>query len=281
MSKLAFIGGGSMAEAIISGIISRGVILPPDICVMNKSDKERLNFLRNRYDIQTTEKVEELMKDAEIIILAVKPKDVYTALSTVKKHYKKDTLLISVAAGVSIDSLEQILGNEIAIIRTMPNTSAAVGRSATAMSKNKYVTPEQSLLASKLLETVGIVTTVTEEQLDAVTGLSGSGPAYIYYLVEAMEQSAMETGLEKETAKRLIVQTLLGAAEMLSLSDKDPFILRKEVTSPGGTTEAGINILTSHGVQQAFIHCIKEATKQSRRLGEQLSLEIQSKSMPL
>jgi pyrroline-5-carboxylate reductase len=281
MSKLAFIGGGSMAEAIISGIISRGVILPPDICVMNKSDKERLNFLRNCYGVHTTEKAEELMKDTEIIILAVKPKDVYTALSTVKTHYKKGTLLISVAAGVSIDSLEQILGNEIAIIRTMPNTSAAVGRSATAMCKNKFVTSEQSLLASKLLETVGIVTTVTEEQLDAVTGLSGSGPAYIYYLVEAMEQSAIETGLEKETAKRLIVQTLLGAAEMLSHSDKDPVILRKEVTSPGGTTEAGINILTSHGVQQAFIHCIKEATKQSKRLGEQLSLEIQSKSMPL
>ncbi|WP_108670885.1 pyrroline-5-carboxylate reductase [Peribacillus acanthi] len=281
MSKLAFIGGGSMAEAIISGIISRGVILPPDICVMNKSDKERLNFLSNRYGIQTTEQVEELMQDAEIIFLAVKPKDVYTALSNVKKYFKQDALLISVAAGVSIDSLQQIVGNNVAIIRTMPNTSAAVGRSATAMSKNNNVTHEQSLLASKFLETVGIVTTVTEEQLDAVTGLSGSGPAYIYYLVEAMEQSAIETGLDKDIAKRLIVQTLMGAAEMLSLSDKDPVILRKEVTSPGGTTEAGINILTSHGVQQAFIHCIKEATKQSKRLGEQLSLEIQSKSMPL
>ncbi|WP_153122797.1 pyrroline-5-carboxylate reductase [Peribacillus tepidiphilus] len=278
MNKIAFIGGGSMAEAMISGITSRGVIEPPSIFVTNKDDDERLNFLQKTYGVSVTLDKDELLKNADIVVLAVKPKDVFNALTSVKDYLTENMLLISVAAGVSITSIENIIEQKIAIIRSMPNTSATVGLSATAVSMNSLVTEKQLEKACRLFETIGIVTTVEEEQLDAVTGLSGSGPAYIYYLVEAMEQSALETGLQKDIAKKLIVQTLLGAAQMLQTSTKEPQILRKEVTSPGGTTEAGLKVLHSHKVQEAFVSCIKEATRQSKRLGEQLSNEIQAKT---
>lgn len=190
-------------------------------------------------------------------------------------------LLVSVVAGVSINNIEKIINREMAIIRSMPNTSATVGKSATAIAHNSVVSAEQLAVTTSLLETIGTVTLVNEEQLDAVTGLSGSGPAYIYYLVEAMERSAKEIGLEKEAAKSLILQTIIGAAEMLVQSSKTPQTLRKEVTSPGGTTEAGINVLQSREVQEALIDCIIEATQQSKRLGRKLTEEINEKSISI
>ena len=150
----------------------------------------------------------------------------------------------------------------------MPNTSASVGKSATAITFNELVSDEQRELALSIFSAIGTTAIVEEDQLDAITGLSGSGPAYIYYVVEAMEQSAKDIGLESETAKQLIIQTLIGAAEMLSSSGKDAAKLRKEVTSPGGTTEAGIEVLRQRGVEEAFIQCIKTATEQSKKLGQ-------------
>jgi pyrroline-5-carboxylate reductase len=157
----------------------------------------------------------------------------------------------------------------------MPNTSAAVGKSATAVAVNERVTPHQIELMKNLFGTVGLTTFVEEEQLDAVTGLSGSGPAYIYYLIEAMEKSAVEVGLDKEMASELIVQTLIGAAEMVKNSTKSSEQLRRDVTSPGGTTEAGVKVLEEHQVQQAFISCIKAATTQSKKMGAALREQLE------
>lgn len=268
MKKLAVIGAGSMAEALISGIISNQLIDRKSIWVTNKTNQLKLNSLQSQYGVSTTYQLEELFQEAEIVILAMKPKDAAEAITQIKDYLTKDMLIISVLAGVSMNTIERLGEKSLAIVRAMPNTSAAVGKSATALAVNAKVSEAQMMLAKKMFTTVGLTTFVEEEQLDAVTGLSGSGPAYIYYLAEAMEKSATDIGLEKGMAKELIVQTLIGAAEMLAKSTKEPQQLRKEVTSPGGTTEAGIRILEAYEVQHAFIDCIKEATAQSKRLGQ-------------
>ncbi|MBM7693206.1 pyrroline-5-carboxylate reductase [Peribacillus deserti] len=281
MNKLAFIGGGSMAEAIISGITAKGILNPPHIYVINKSDRDRLEFLQKEFGITPARRMEELLTQADIAVLAVKPKDVISALSAAKDCITDNMLIISVAAGVSMACIEKIIGRKTAIIRAMPNTSAAIGKSATAIAVNELVSEQQLSAVMNIFQSIGLVAIVEEQQLDAVTGLSGSGPAYIYYLAEAMMKSAQEIGLEDHTAKELTIQTLIGAAEMLQTSSKSPQLLRKEVTSPGGTTEAGIKVLDQLGVYDAVISCIKEASRQSKELGENLSEQIHSQSARL
>lgn len=281
MKKLVIVGAGSIAEAIISGIIENNVIEPKQIWVTNKANKERLGVLQQQYGVSVTYDLNILFAEADVVVLAMKPKDASSAIHQIRSCLTKQILVISVLAGISIQSIEELSGKPLSIARAMPNTSAAVGKSATAVAVNDRVTPYQLETIKKLFETVGLTTFVAEEQLDAVTGLSGSGPAYIYYLFEAMENSAVEIGLEREIAKELIVQTFIGAAEMVRTSTKSPKQLRKEVTSPGGTTEAGIQILEENKVQQAFISCIKAATTQSKKMGSELSAQIQSAKQTL
>ncbi|MGN1399997.1 MAG: pyrroline-5-carboxylate reductase [Bacillus sp. (in: firmicutes)] len=279
MHKVTFIGAGSMAEAMISGITARGELAPGHISVINRSNHERLDFLHDKYKIQRTLSIKDALNNADIAVLAVKPKDVVSALTAIRPYLTNNILLLSVVAGVSMEMIGKIAGHDIAVIRSMPNTSAAIGRSATACSSNSLVKKDQLNAAVKLLETIGTVTQVKEAQLDAVTGLAGSGPAYIYYMVEAMEHSAREIGLDQKTAKELILQTLFGAAGMLQQSTKTSATLRHEVTSPGGTTEAGLKVLQSKAVQEAFIECIVEATKQSKRLGDNLASDLTDQSI--
>ncbi|WP_053364023.1 pyrroline-5-carboxylate reductase [Bacillus sp. FJAT-27251] len=281
MKKLVFFGAGSMAEALMSGIIENGLLKGSQIWVTNRNNQKKLNQLEQTYGINGSYDYNELFADADAVILAMKPKDAAGAINEFKSFLRNDILLISVLAGVSLETMEQAAEKPLAIIRAMPNTSAAVSRSATAIAVNQRVTEAQKRIAQKLFETVGFTAFVQEEQLDAVTGLSGSGPAYIYYLVEAMEKSAVEIGLEQKLAKDLIVQTLIGAAAMMATSEKTPEELRLQVTSPGGTTEAGIAILEKHGVQEAFISCIKEAALHSRKMGEALSSELGRSKQPI
>ncbi|WP_428909020.1 pyrroline-5-carboxylate reductase [Niallia sp. Krafla_26] len=277
MKKIAMIGAGSMAEALISGMVKNQLLEPSNIWVTNRSNQEKLQELKNTYGVSTSYQLQELCQDADAIILAMKPKDALNALVTIKDLLQSQTVIISVLAGVSINSIERILTKPMAIVRAMPNTSATIGKSATALACNEHVSTNQSVMVEQIFQTVGLSKFVKEEQLDAVTGLSGSGPAYVYYIFEAMEKSAIELGLEKELVKDLIIQTFLGAAEMLSTTTKSAGQLRKEVTSPGGTTEAGLQTLADHGVEQALISCIKEAAAQSKRLGEAISHEMESK----
>ncbi|HAQ06862.1 MAG TPA: pyrroline-5-carboxylate reductase [Bacillus bacterium] len=274
MKKLVIIGAGSMAEAMISGIGASGLLPGEQIWVTNRQDIGRLNQLEQKYGVKATYDYNELFAKADAVVLAMKPKDAASAIEEIRTYLTDGMLVISVLAGVSTKAIEAAAGKSLAVVRAMPNTSAAIGKSATALAVNDNVSALQTVLVKELFNTVGLTAIVKESQLDAVTGLSGSGPAYIYYLVEAMEKSAVEIGIDKQTAKQLIIQTLLGAAEMLSKSDKEPAQLRFEVTSPGGTTEAGISILDQHGVQTAFISCIKEATAQSKKLGTLLGNEL-------
>jgi pyrroline-5-carboxylate reductase len=251
MKHIAFVGAGSMAEAIINGLISGGVCLPEHIKVTNRSSIERLSCLNQAYGVSVTKNKQETVEGASIIILAMKPKDVKAGIESIRDYVDSSQVIISVLAGISSETIRELFGKELSIIRAMPNTSAAIRKQATG-----------------LFEAIGTVTRVLEHQLDAVTGLSGSGPAYVYYIAEALEKAAAETGLEKETAKALIAQTLLGAAEMLLSSQKEPALLRKEVTSPGGTTEAGIEKLEEYQVSEAIAACINRATERSQELRE-------------
>lgn len=278
MRKLVIVGAGSMAEALISGIVKEHLIDSEKIWVTNRTNEKKLTMLKEQYGVTITYNLKELFDGAEVVVLAVKPKDVEDALKSLHHYLTEQMLLISVLAGVSINVMETLAGKQLAIVRAMPNTSAAVGKSATAIAVNSNVSKEQLELSKLLFETVGLTTFVNEEQLDAVTGLSGSGPAYIYYLVEAMENSAVEIGLERQLAKELIVQTLVGAAEMLKSTTKPSSKLRQEVTSPGGTTEAGIRILEENQVQHAFISCIKAAASQSKKMGNALMRSIKRTS---
>jgi pyrroline-5-carboxylate reductase len=274
LKNITFIGAGAMAEAIISGLVAENIIEAKNIVVTNKSNEARLAYLSETYGITGTRSVQDAMTAADVVILAVKPKDILATMQSIQAYITTEMLLISVAAGVHTASLEGIAAKKVAIIRAMPNTSAAVGKSATAICTNAYASFEQREAAITLFETVGTVAVVEENQLDAVTGLSGSGPAYVYYLVEAMEKVAQDLGLNADTAKQLILQTMLGAAEMLQHSTKSPATLRQEVTSPGGTTEAGLKVLQAHQVGDAFISCIEEATAQSKRMGKQISDDL-------
>lgn len=270
IQNISFLGAGSIAEAIIGGLLHANVVKGEQITVSNRSNETRLQELHKKYGVKGTHNKKELLTNTNILFLAMKPKDVAEALTPFKEDIHNNLLIISLLAGVSTHSIRNLLQKDVPIIRAMPNTSAAILKSATAISPSKHATKEHIQTAIALFETIGLVSVVEEEDMHAVTALSGSGPAYIYYVVEAMEEAAKEIGLKEDVAKSLILQTMIGAAEMLKASEKHPSILRKEITSPGGTTEAGIEVLQEHKFQQALISCITQAAQRSHNLGKTL-----------
>ncbi|ACJ82529.1 pyrroline-5-carboxylate reductase ProI [Bacillus paranthracis] len=270
IQNISFLGAGSIAEAIIGGLLHANVVKGEQITVSNRSNETRLQELHNKYGVKGTHNKKELLTNTNILFLAMKPKDVAEALTPFKEDIHNNLLIISLLAGVSTHSIRNLLQKDVPIIRAMPNTSAAILKSATAISSSKHATKEHIQTAIALFETIGLVSVVEEEEMHAVTALSGSGPAYIYYVVEAMEEAAKKIGLKEDVAKSLILQTMIGAAEMLKASEKHPSILRKEITSPGGTTEAGIEVLQEHQFQQALISCITQAAQRSHNLGKTL-----------
>ncbi|MFA2840209.1 pyrroline-5-carboxylate reductase ProI [Bacillus paranthracis] len=270
IQNISFLGAGSIAEAIIGGLLHANVVKGEQITVSNRSNETRLQELHNKYGVKGTHNKKELLTNTNILFLAMKLKDVAEALTPFKEDIHNNLLIISLLAGVSTHSIRNLLQKDVPIIRAMPNTSAAILKSATAISSSKHATKEHIQTAIALFETIGLVSVVEEEEMHAVTALSGSGPAYIYYVVEAMEEAAKKIGLKEDVAKSLILQTMIGAAEMLKASEKHPSILRKEITSPGGTTEAGIEVLQEHQFQQALISCITQAAQRSHNLGKTL-----------
>ncbi len=274
INKLTMIGAGNMAEALLQGMINNQLIQAEKIWVTNRSNEQKLQELKEKYAVNISYDQEKLLAGADVIILAMKPKDVARAMEQIRQYLTKDTLIISVLAGVPMESIETLAGQKLPVVRAMPNTSAAIGLSATGVAVNDIVTDGQKELIKTIFDTVGLTVFVKEEQLDAVTGVSGSGPAYVYYLAEAMEKGAVEIGLDPEIAKALVRQTLLGAANMLEQSGKSPEQLRKEVTSPGGTTEAGLKVLDAHQVNKAFAECIQTATSRSKEMGKDLTNQL-------
>lgn len=269
--RLFFLGAGSMAEAMVKGILAAGLFPPQQITVSNRSNTRRLYEIETAYGVNTCQSKEHKAARAaaaDIIIVAVKPFDVAAALENVRLTITPHHLIISVAAGVSTTAIETYLGGGVPVIRAMPNTSSFVQESATAISAGDHVSAEHMMVAQEIFSAIGTAIIVEEEQLDAVTGLSGSGPAYIYYIVEALLDAGIACGLPYETSQTLVLQTLSGAVKMLKETGKDAAELRRQVTSPNGTTMAGLQALEEGHADHLFIQAVKQATTRSIELGK-------------
>lgn len=267
IKKIAFIGAGSMAEAIIAGMIHSRFLEKEQIFVNNKGNSDRLDELQNIYHVTCSADKKSVIMDADVVVYATKPYDIQTAIHRTKHFIQEDQLIISVVAGFSTSFLKSAMEKDVAIIRAMPNTSATIGHSATAIAKGTYATDEQVATAKNLFQAIGTTAVVNEEDMHVVTGISGSGPAYVYYLAEAMEKAAIDEGLDPDTAKQLITQTILGAGNMLEKQDEPASALRDRVTSPNGTTAAGVQTLKDYHFHEAVEACVKNATSRSIALG--------------
>lgn len=262
-----------MAEAIIRGLIHANAVDPSQICVTNRSHSDRLQQLNKLYGVRTVEgadthaKVRELAA-ADVILVACKPYDVANTLETLVGKIGNPVIL-SVAAGISIPLMESVLGGRPQVVRAMPNTACAVLQSATAVAFGQYCTEEAKRLSQEILSLLGTVSVVEESKMDVVTGVSGSGPAYFYYMVEAMQQAAESMGLSPETARTLVLQTMTGAAKMLQETGLDARELRRQVTSPNGTTMAGIRALEEADFKELIERTISRAAERSKEMGEQ------------
>lgn len=268
-TTIAFLGAGSMAEAMISGIVNEGIVPANQIIVTNRSNEERLKELKQKYGIRGMKREDLQFEQIDLFILAMKPKDIDNVLLSLKDSLKENHLLLSVLAGITTSYMENILHEGQQVIRVMPNTSSAIGESATAISKGFSVTEDNIQLTKQLLESIGKVYEIEEDKMDIFTGLAGSGPAYFYYLMEQMESVAAEAGLHGETAREMIAQTILGAAKMVQISGKTPAALRENVTSPNGTTAAGLRALAEYGGGEAISQAAKQAARRSKEISSQ------------
>ncbi|MGY4689708.1 pyrroline-5-carboxylate reductase [Salibacterium sp. K-3] len=265
--KIAFIGAGSMAGSIIGGLLEEDLLPPDHILAVNHSNEARLQQLKEEYGIRPFSNSAEAVREADIVVLAVKPKHMEVALAAAAPGLSAEKVIMSVLAGMTTTHIESHLDGANPVIRVMPNTSAKVGQSATALAKGSYAEEQHMEEAAALFSSIGTAAVVKEEDMDAVTGIAGSGPAYFYYFAEAMEQAAAASGLPEEEARNLIIQTMYGAAVRLRESDLSPAELYREVLSPGGTTEAAFQEMEKHHLQEAFQQSIKAAVSRSAALG--------------
>ncbi|WP_410768444.1 pyrroline-5-carboxylate reductase [Fontibacillus sp. BL9] len=269
--KITFYGAGSMAEAIVRGLIHRSVLKPEQISMINRSNREHLAYLSNRYGVVTGQdqaEKNELLRNASIIVLAMKPKDAGEAISQLSPLLSEHQLVISLIAGLSVSTIQQLLGRKQPIARTMPNTSSSIGLGATGISFSPEADVRQRQLVSSIFEAVGSVTVIDEDKQEILTGVSGSGPAYIYYMMEAMIAAGIEGGLSPEQARDLTVQTALGAASMMKETGEDPAKLRKDITSPNGSTQAALEVLADKGFTEAVKAAVHRCAERSREMGE-------------
>lgn len=273
MKRIGFIGAGSMTEAMIKGLVKNGSVEPGQIAATNHSNSARLEELEKTYGIRGESDTAKVIDFSDTVVLAMKPKDAANGIAGIRPYLKEGQLLISILAGIPIHTIQHYAGQELPIVRAMPNTSASIQKSATAFAVSPLVSKEQIREAADLFAAIGSVTIVEEAALDAVTAIAGSGPAFVYRFVEAMEAAARELDLDEQTAKKLIIDMMTGAAKMLE-TGKDPSLMRRDITSPGGTTEAGIRILDELQFEETVISCVKEAAHRSAEIREQFAVKI-------
>lgn len=275
--RIGFIGAGSMAEAIVRGLLATG--FPPErILLTNRSRRERLYELREKWGVEVTLDKAFLVNWSDILILAVKPKDMAEVLAENGQLAREEQLVLSVAAGITTRFIESNLMGQVPVVRAMPNTSTVVQESATALALGRWAKEKEAVLAGAIFGAVGQVLMVQEKDLDAVTGLSGSGPAYVYRMIEAMIEAGTQVGLTQTVARELAVQTVLGAAKMLRETGEDPAALRHRVTSPGGTTLAGLQALEERGFPAAIRAAIERATHRAGEIAAAFSVEKSEQS---
>lgn len=265
-SKVVFVGAGNMAEAIAAGMVDAEFCAPEKI-VLTDIRLERLQELEADLGIRTSTD-NRVVKNAEIVVLAVKPQVMGEVLKGIAPVLRKETLVISIAAGITAEQIESALEDGIRVVRVMPNTPALIGQGASGIAPGALADEADIEVAEAILGCVGLTVRVEEGELDAVTALSGSGPAYVFYLLESMLAAADQMGLEKETARTLALQTVEGAARLMKDSGEEAAELRAKVTSKGGTTEAAIRSLEESGVKNAILSALKAAKARSEELSK-------------
>lgn len=264
---LALVGGGKMGRALIQGMIAAGMIESDRVTVAEINEPSRRWWQENVPAVRTTADSREAVQTAEIVILAVKP-DGLSEVAASDRTVWPQRLTISVAAGVSLAKLQALFASA-RVVRVMPNTPSLVGEGASAFCCAADVTDEDAATVQRILQSLGFVARVSESQMDAVTGLSGSGPAYIFVIIEALADGGVSAGLPRPLALQLATQTVLGAAKMVMETGEHPAVLKDAVASPGGTTIAGLSSLEQNGVRRAMIQAVQEAARRSREMGAQ------------
>ena len=263
---IGFIGAGNMAEALIRGLV-RGGHVPADRITASGPRRERLDELARRYGIASTLDNRALARGAGLVVLSVKPQILDKVLREVGDQLQPGTLVVSIAAGVDTEAIEAVVAEGVHVVRAMPNTPALVGAGATAIAPGKHASATDLATAKALFDAVGITVVLDESHLDAVTGLSGSGPAYIFLILEALSDAGVKVGLSRRNAQLLAAQTVLGSAKMLLETDEHVGRLKDMVTSPGGTAIAGLHTLEEGGLRTTLINAVETATKRARELG--------------
>lgn len=266
LGKLAVVGSGAIGAAMAKGVIAAGLVEPGDV-TMADVDRHRLDVCAETLLVKVNTDNAEAVRDADVILLAVKPNIIPLALSQICGAVKGGQLVVSIAAGVKLHVIESRLPDGTAVIRAMPNTPCMIGAGATAFCRGTHAREEHVAVGRKLFDSVGLSIEVQEKMLDAVTGLSGSGPAYVYIMIDALADAGVRVGLARDVAMKLGAQTVMGAARMVLESEEHPGQLKDRVTSPGGTTIAGIDALEKAGFRSAVIEAVKAATKRSEELG--------------
>ena len=261
---IGFIGGGNMAEAIVKGLITGGA--SPRSIIISDPLLDRRAHLASTLQVRTSDDNAELTRDADLIVLAIKPQLAASVLSGLEGSYNPKKLVVSIMAGISTTFIEESLLNGTRVVRAMPNTPALVQTAATAICAGRRATAEDMEIARELFQMVGTVFTVGEKQMDAVTGVSGSGPAYVFSFVEALADAGVKNGLAREIAVGLAVQTVLGAARLVQESGEHPAVLRDRVSSPGGTTIAALHALENGRLHGLVMDAVDAAVKRSKEL---------------
>ncbi len=265
--KIAFLGGGNMAEALIKGMLSAGVARADHVTV-NDVSVERLDFLQKTYGIFVEKSQKDAVSRADIAVLAVKPQVIDAVLATIAPVADKGKIVVSIAAGVTIERIERVLTGRPRVVRVMPNTPALVLAGAAALAAGSSATQDDLAVAGQIFAAVGRSVIVDEKLMDAVTGLSGSGPAYVFTIIEALADAGVKAGIPRPLALELSAQTVFGAAKMVLETREHPGKLRDMVTSPGGTTIAGMHELEKGKLRATLMNAVEAATNRSKELGK-------------
>lgn len=265
MVKVVFIGGGNMAEALLKGSLATGVFKANDVIVTDIKS-ERLAYIEKVYKVKTSSKNVVPVEAADIVLLAVKPQNMAEVLKELKSIINKDKLVVSIAAGVTIKQLQQ--DPSWKVVRVMPNTPALIGQGISALCGSATITKKDMDQAERIFKAVGATVQVDENNMNAVTALSGSGPAFVYRIAEYMMQGGQKVGLSEKVAKELTLQTLIGAANMIAKTGESPDALVRKVASPGGTTVAGLDVLDRSSVKTDIIKTIEAAKQRADELSK-------------
>lgn len=264
--KIAFIGAGNMVEAIIKGLLSDGISNANNIYVTNRRDQNKLDNLNEKWGVNVSRDKKYILEDANIVVLGVKPQDMGEALDGTKEHLNEKQLIISTAAGLSLNWFKEKLGKDYLVVRTMGNLPCQVKAGATAVTMGSKTNGVHKVAVDALFNSFGMVVHVQENMLDTITGLSGSGPAYVYLMISAMADAGEQSGLAKEVAFQLAVQTVFGAAKLVKESGIDSNKLVQLTSSRGGTTLAGLQELEKGGFTKIVGAAVKTAAQRSREL---------------